>query len=385
MERTILHVDMDEFFVAVERLDDPSLRGRCVLVGGSAAGRGVISTASYEARRFGCHSAMPTARALRQCPNAILLPVRGQRYREVSQSVFDIFRRFTPQIEPLSIDEAFLDVTGSVPLFGPGEQIARQVKAVIREELGLVASVGVASNKFLAKLASDLDKPDGLVVVPTEGVDAWLAPLPIEKLWGVGRRTAEQLRRRGVGTFGDLANRGIEHLRGALGNDAPRFVNLARGLDDRPVVTDSQAKSIGQEETFAEDLGDLQSLRDILLGQAQQVARRLRASGKLARTVTVKLRSGDFQTHPRSRPLPEPTDLTEPIWTEARALLEQWWTTHGRALRLLGVTVSQFTEASSRQLSLFDQNRLDRQGRVDEALDTIVEKFGPGSIRRGHF
>lgn len=384
MARCILHVDMDEFFVAVERLDDPSLRGKCVLVGGSAAGRGVISTASYEARRFGCHSAMPTARALRLCPQAVLLPVRGQRYREVSQSVFEMFRRFTPTIEPLSIDEAFLDVTGSVALFGPGEQIARQIKAAIGEELGLVASVGVAGNKFLAKLASDLDKPDGLVVVPADGVAAFLAPLPIEKLWGVGRRTAEQLRRRGVTTFGQLAAREVEHLRGVLGNEAERFVALARGLDDRPVVTDSQAKSIGQEETFAEDIGDPQALREVLLGQAQQVARRLRASGKLARTVTVKLRSGDFQTHTRSRTLSEPTDLTEPIWTQARALFEEWWATHGRSLRLLGVTVSQFAEVTSRQLNLFDQDRRDRQGRVDKTLDTIVEKFGPDSIRRGH-
>jgi len=374
---------MDEFFAAVEKLDAPSLRGVPVLVGGEAARRGVVSTASYEARRFGCHSAMPMATAVRLCPAAVVRPVRLWRYREVSERVFGIFEQFTPLVEPLSIDEVFLEVTGSRRLLGEAEQIARAVKRAVAEQTGLTASVGVAPNKFLAKLASGLAKPDALVVVTEGNVHDVLDPLGIEKLWGVGPAAAARFGRLGIRTIGQLRSADEGDVRRAFGEAGRQFQQLARGIDDRPVTPDSRAKSIGQEQTFAVDLADLTELRRVLTEQVEQVARRLRRHGLAARAVTLKLRYGDFTTLTRRGTLAEPTCVTEVIWSAAVGLLDAWSRRHHRPLRLLGVTASQLVGRRGGQMLLFpDPERL-KQQRLDRAMDEIVDRFGKGAVRRG--
>ncbi len=384
MQRWILHVDMDEFFAAVERLDNPALAGKPLLVGGSVEGRGVVSTASYEARKFGCHSAMPMAQATRLCPQAVVLPVRGQRYGELSRAVFDIFRRFTPLVEPLSIDEAFLDVTGTERLHGPAEKVAQSIKRTIHNELHLVASVGVAPNKFLAKLASDLEKPDGLTVIEPDRIHNVLDPLPVRKLWGIGPTAERELKRLGISTVGQLRVFSPRELRRALGNSAEHFLKLANGVDNRPVTPDHEAKSIGQEQTFPTDLNDREQLLTILYGQLQEVARRLRRAGLLARTVTLKLRHGDFTTLSRSRTLEKPTDLTDPLWTTAKALFNDWAQCDFQPLRLAGVTLSNLEAHVGQQLDLFaPPEDHTRQRQLDQTVDSIVEKFGKGVIRRG--
>jgi DNA polymerase-4 len=383
MGRRILHVDMDEFFAAIEKLDHPQLRGRPLLIGGSPAARGVVSTASYEARPYGPRSAMPMATAVRLCPQAVVRPVRAARYRQVSEQVFAILERFTPLIEPLSIDEAFLDVTGSQRLAGPAEQIARQIKRTIRSELGLTASLGVAPNKFLAKLASDLDKPDGLVVITAQNVREVLDPLPVGKLWGVGPAGAERLQRLGVATIGQLRRCPAAALRRALGETGEHLRRLAEGVDDRPVTPDQQAKSISQERTFAEDVAQPDELRRVLLLQVDQVARRLRRHALRARTVTLKLRYGDFTTLSRSVTLGECTDVTAELRAAAVGLLEAWRAKAFRPLRLLGVGMGQLAPSGGRQLALFEDPEHRRQRRLDRALDAIADRFGPGAVRRG--
>ena len=382
MERQILHVDMDEFFAAVEKLDNPALRGKCLLVGGDPAGRGVVSTASYEARVFGCHSAMPMVTAVRLCPQAVVLPVRGERYRQVSEQVFEILGRYTPLIEPLSIDEAFLDVTGCRRLFGDGVAIARAIKDDIRREIGLTASVGVAPNKFLAKLASDLRKPDGLVVITPANLRETLDPLPVGKLWGVGPAAEKKLHQLGIRTFAQLRAAPPPMLAEAFGSAAEHYWRLAQGLDDRPVVPDSQARSISQECTFPVDVGDIEQLREVLGAQADEVARRLRRSGLKARTLTVKLRTGDFTTRTRSATLEDPTDLSADIRRQADELLSAWARGGARPLRLLGVSVSQLSEHGG-QLPLFGLGEREKQTRLDRTLDDIARRFGPRAVRRG--
>lgn len=374
---------MDEFFAAVEKLDRPELRGKPLLVGGDASARGVVSTASYEARRFGCHSAMPMARAIRLCPQAVVLPVRPRRYAAVSEQVFAIFDRFTPVVEPLSIDEAFLDVTGCERLMGPAEQVARAIRRSIRGELHLTASVGVAPNKFLAKLASDLNKPDGLTVIAPETIHATLDPLEIRTLWGVGPAAAERLAVLGAATIGDLRRLDPRLLRERLGDAGEHLAALARGEDHRPVTPDGQAKSIGQEQTFATDVADLGALRQILADQADHVARRLRRGRLRARTVTLKLRYGDFTTRTRSTTGPDPTDLSEDLRAMAAALLRAWAREAFGPLRLLGVTASGLSTVAGRQLDLFPDPARQKARRVDEALDAIEAKFGKGAVRRG--
>ena len=382
--RRILHVDMDEFFAAVEKLDNPDLRGKPILVGGDPAGRGVVSTASYEAREFGCHSAMPMAIAVRRCPDAVIIRPRHERYVEVSRQIFDIFERFTPLVEPLSIDEAFLDVTGSERLHGSAETIARKIQKTIHDELGLAASLGVAPNKFLAKLASDLEKPDGLTMITEQTIHEVLDPLPVGKLWGVGKRAAAELARLGIRTIGQMRAIDSGLLKRRFGDAAAdHFLQLAGGIDDRPVTPDGQAKSIGQEITFAEDVGELDELKRVLLQQTEQVARRLRRAGLEARTITLKLREADFTTRTRSQTFGEATDLTDNLWQAAKGLLEAWARLELAPLRLIGVTASQLTGVAG-QLSLFDQGE-DRakMRRIDETVDRIVERFGNDAVHRG--
>lgn len=381
MDRTILHIDMDAFFAAIEQLDEPSLRGRPVLVGYDGP-RGVVATASYEARPFGCRSAMPMAVAKRLCPHAVIVPVRGQRYREISKRLFDLFDTVSPLVQPISIDEAFIDATGCERLLGDGVAIARRLKQRIRDELHLTASIGVAFNKFLAKLGSDMHKPDGLTVIDRSNVDAMLPPLPIERLWGVGPATAKRLTERGIRTFGDLRRLPAESLLSMFGAEADRWATLARGEDDRPVTPDAQARSIGHEQTFDVDLADPAAVRHVMLEQAEQVGRRLRKHALLARTVTVKIRFGDFQTITRSQTLDAPSDVTQRLWLTARGLFDEWAARSFSPVRLIGVSASQLTTTAG-QLALFPDHDADRQHRLDRATDAIVERFGKRSIRRG--
>ncbi len=379
--RAILHVDMDAFFASVEVLDDPSLRGKPVLVGHDGP-RGVVAAASYEARKFGCHSAQPMAVAKRLCPQAVIVAGHFHRYRELSEQVFGIFERYTPLIQPLSIDEAFLDVTGSLRALGPAERIAREIKAAIRRETGLTGSVGVAPNKFLAKLASDMDKPDGLTVIRPEDVDRVLPPLPLGKMWGIGPKTAKKLADLNIRTFGDLRKMSAEWLELRFGADAQHYHDLARGIDERPVTPDRQAKSIGQEETFGVDVADRDALRQTLFAQAEQVGRRLRKAGLRAKAVWVKIRFGDFQTITRQCTLDEPTDVTTALYDAAAGLFDAWSREAFAPVRLIGMAGKNLAEGGG-QLSLFPDPETQKQKAMDSVLDRINQKLGKGKIRRG--
>jgi len=381
--RQILHLDMDAFYASVEQRDHPELRGRPVLVGGDPRGRGVISAASYEARPFGCRSAMPTSQALRLCPQAVLLPVRMDHYVAVSRQVFALLEQYTPEIEPLSIDEAFLDVTGSTRLFGPAAAIARMLKDRIRAELTLTASVGVAPNKFVAKLASDLRKPDGLVVVSPDEVADFLAPLPIARLWGAGPATQRVFEKLRVHTFGDARRLSVETLRHEFGDHGEHFWQLVRGLDDRPVETDREARSISHEHTFAQDVADLDHVRAVLLDQTEHVAARLRRHGRLAATVVLKVRRPDFATFTRRLTLPRATDQTAEVWAAAATLFDAWRAQQATPVRLIGMGVTGLTTPAGQQLELFGQTDSERQRRLDQAVDSIRARFGSDAIRRG--
>jgi DNA polymerase IV len=377
-ERVILHVDLDAFFAAVEQRDRPELRGRPVIVGGSdPTQRGVVSAASYEARRFGVHSAMPLRTALRLCPQGVFLPVSGRKYQAVSREVMAILRRFTPLVQPISIDEAFLDVTGSRALFGDGEAIARRIKATIHDEVGLTASVGVATTKLVAKIASDLRKPDGLVVVPPGEEASFLAPLPISRLWGVGEKTAAALREFGVVTIGDLAALPPEPLVRRFGRHGASLVERAQGIDPDPVATGEAAKTIGHEHTFDVDTADREVIERTLLGMADGVAGRLRSAGLHAATVHLKLRDSSFTTITRQVGLEAPSDLTEPIYQAALALLRK--ELHGQRIRLVGVTVSNFRDRE--QLAMFGAED-PRRHQAAEALDRIRRKYGQRAVTR---
>lgn len=378
--RFILHVDMDAFFAAVEQLDHPELRGKPVLVG-HAGPRAVVAAASYEARVFGCHSAQPIAVARRNCPQAIIMPGRFERYREISHQVFEIFGRYTPLVEPLSIDEAFLDVTASLPLFGPAEQIAGRIKRDIRQTTGLTASVGVAPNKFLAKLASDMNKPDGLVILDESNIPTILPPLPISRIYGIGPKTAERLAGIGIRTFADIVRMPLDVLEDRVGSDAEYYQRLSRGEDDRPVTSDHEAKSIGQEQTFGEDLAEADDIRRVLLEETEQVGERLRRHELRARCVTVKIRFGDFQTITRRTTLPQPTDATAELWTAARELFDQWAKEHFAPVRLIGMSASHFKDEAG-QLELFPDPQHQRRRKLDETLDRINQRFGQRTIHR---
>ena len=373
---------MDAFYAAVEQLDRPELRGKPILVGHDGP-RGVVTTASYEARPFGCRSAQPMIVAKRLCPQAIVVPVRFGRYHEVSAQVFDILDDFTPLIEPLSVDEAFLDCTGSTRLLGDGPTIAREIRRRIHEEVKITASVGVAPNKFLAKLASDLNKPDGLTIITRGDVDRVLPPLSVAKIWGIGPKTAARLRSLAINTIGDVRKIPLDVLVDRFGAEGERFHRLAHGIDDRPVVPDSEAKSIGHEQTFGTDLTDAEEVRGVLLGQVEQVARRLRRHGLRARSVHLKIRDGAFHTITRATTLNEPTDQTKALWEVSRAIFEKWASASFKPVRLIGMSASNLTSAPE-QLGLFADRAREQQKRVDVALDRINAKFGKTAIRRGH-
>lgn len=394
--RTILHVDMDAFFASVEVRDDPSLRGKPVLVGYPGK-RGVVAAASYEARRYGCHSAQPMAVALRKCPQAVVVAPRHDRYVAVSREVFAIFAGFTPLVEGLSIDEAFLDLSGTERLHGPARAAAEAIRAAVREGLGLTCSVGIASCKFIAKIASDQDKPDGLTQVPAGGERAFLEPLPVRELWGVGPRTEQSLRRYGVKTVGDIARLGRATLERELGEHGRHLHQLSLGLDDRPVSPGRVRKQVSHENTFHDDLETRAQIEDWLLSQATRVADRLVAKGQRGRKVHIKLRDLSFTTWTRQRTLERPTQQAQVIFAEARKLLDRLegeGKLKGRRFRLTGVGVSELEDigaasaaAPGRQLDLLQspeqeaaealaEAREQKGERVQDVLSEVRQRFG---------
>ncbi|WP_375401524.1 DNA polymerase IV [uncultured Amnibacterium sp.] len=375
---TVLHVDMDAFFASVELLDHPHLADVPVIIGHDGA-RGVVSSCNYAARAFGVRSAMPVGRALRLCPGATVLPPHYEKYRRASAHVMQLFRDVTPLVEPLSIDEAFLDVAGAVRLFGPPAHIAQQLRRRVLADTGLTCSVGAASTKFVAKLASTTAKPDGLLVVPPETVLQFLHPLPVGALWGVGAATAEQLARRGLRNVGDLADTPPDVLTAWVGRAAGgRLHDLAWGRDARRVTTARAEKSIGHENTFATDVRDPVALRRELLEQAERVAVRLRAAGLRARTVSLKLRYGDFSTITRAHTLAEPTDTARRIHEETVALLAAV-PLAGRAVRLLGTRAEQLLPAWADQAGLWSDE--ERWREAEGAIDSATARFGRGVVR----
>ena len=383
--RDILHVDMDAFFAAVEQRDHPELRGKPVIVGSPPDQRGVVATCSYEARAFGVHSAMPSREAYRRCPQAAFLPPNMDRYAAVSRQVFAIFERFTPLVEPVSVDEAFLDVTGSQRLFGDPPTIAASVRAAIQKETGLTASAGVAGNKFLAKLASESHKPDGLTVVPRERADilAFLAPLPVGRLWGVGKVMRELLEGHNYRVIGDIQRASETALAAVIGHHAAgHLLRLAFGEDEREVATDGEEKSISREHTFSVDCRDPAQLHSVLLDLADDVGRRLREANKFAGVGRLKLRWADFQTLTRQRVFPAPVcdDFT------LRRLALELFEAEPRLqpVRLIGFGVSSFAVERHQQLNLFDDAtvRRDRDEKLCHTVDRLREKLGRTQLIR---
>jgi len=384
--RAILHVDLDAFFAAVEVLDFPELKGKPLIVGGQPGGRGVVSTCSYEARRFGVHSAMPSSQAARLCPHAVWRKPRMERYVEKSREVRAVFERYTDLVEPLSLDEAFMDVTGSQRLFGPPEMIGHRIQDEIRDETGLTGSVGLAGNKFLAKLASDLRKPNGFVVVPRDpaGLRTLLDPLPIRRLWGVGPKTAGLLDDLGCRTIGQLAVADPLFLAKRIGEDAAEhLLNLAHGRDDRPVETGDRPKSIGRENTFAQDLRDREVMERELLGFADEVAARLRRKGLKAFGVTLKVRLGDFTTYTRAETFDEPTDLAEALYAAGCRMLSTRVDQRGQGIRLLGLTATKLVATGEWTPGLFRNEEDEKRHRAAEAVDRLRDLFGDDAVTRG--
>ena len=381
----IVHIDMDAFFAAVEELDFPELMGKAVIVGGSPQGRGVVATANYAARKFGVHSAMPMAQAQRLCPQAVIRRGRMERYQDISSQIHTIFNRYTPEIEPLSLDEAFLEVSGSEKLFGSTEQIGRRIKDEIQMELGLVASVGIAPSKFVAKIASDLNKPDGFVCVTQKQVQGFLDPLPVGRLWGVGKVTGAVFEKLGIRNIGQVRTQSPELMQRYFSNMGQHLLDLANGIDPRRVISERQAKSISNETTFPVDVVDAEVLRAKLMGLCEQVCGRLRQHGFKGRTVQLKLRDADFQTITRAQSFPLATDLTDEIWQTCWRLFQNNWRS-GQAIRLLGMGVSGLVEQDqfdNQQDDLFSSATKQHLQVIDTITDDIQSRYGHTALQRG--
>ncbi|ASE10302.1 DNA polymerase IV [Kocuria rhizophila] len=375
----ILHVDMDMFYVGVELLDAPQHRGRPVIVAGSGP-RSVVLSASYEARRFGVHSAMPVSQARARCPSAVLLEPHREAYAHYSRIVMDIFRSVTDRVEQLSVDEAFVDVSGAIRRCGPPVEIARGLRRTIQQRTGLTASVGVAENKTVAKIASAHCKPDGLLVVAPEHTRAFLARLPVDRLWGVGRRTSETLRAAGLATVGDIAGTPLPRLHALVGvASGSHLQQLALGHDPRPVTPTREEKSLGAERTFQTDLSETAELKRVLLGLCHETAARLRRHGLRAGRVGLKLRYADFTTISRSRTLGHPVTSAHDLYTEAAGLLDALGR-RPQAVRLVGIRAEKLVGADhALQLSL--DGRDAEWGAAEEAMDRVHHRFGPGTVR----
>ncbi len=378
----IIHVDMDAFYASVEERESPRLVGRPVIVGGKPDSRGVVAAANYEVRKFGVHSAMPSATAARLCPHAVFLPPRMDLYSQVSRRIHEVFERYTSLIDPLSLDEAFLDVRDSERLFGSTEEIARTIKEDILREENLVASVGVAPNKMLAKLASDQEKPDGFVCVPPDGVTAFLDPLPVSRVWGVGRVTQQSLERLGVRTIAQLRRISVETLVSQFGSSGEHLWKLSRGIDERRVQGDREAKSISHETTFAHDVTDPEVLRSVLWRLTDQVARRLRRHNLSGHTVHLKLRYDDFNTITRTQRLRQATNVTSELAEVVDELFSTRLPSRRLSVRLLGVGISGLATGAPRQQSLFPDPSHEKESRIDSVTDAIRQRYGSDAVER---
>jgi DNA polymerase-4 len=377
----IIHLDMDAFFASVEIRERPELAGLPVVVGGPSKSRGVVAAASYAARKFGIHSAMPMSQADRLCPVLICLPSNIALYTAVSKQIHEIFNRYTPEIEPLSLDEAFLDVSGSLKLFGSATEIAKKIKRDIKEELQLVVSAGIAPNKFVAKIASDIDKPDGFVVVEEDEMQLFLDPLPVKRIWGVGKKTEQQLHNYGITTIKDLRTQSPRWLIDRFGKQGDHIYRLANGLDKREVISDAKAKSISSESTFVEDISNKETLIAYLSHLTEQVAARLREKDRKGKTVNIKIRFHDFTTIVRSKTLAESTNQTEKIWQTVKSLFNTALPSGRVAVRLLGVGISGFANDTAHQGDLFSEDA--KHDELDEVTDEINQRFGKLKIHRG--
>jgi DNA polymerase-4 len=378
----ILHIDMDAFYASVEQLDNPWLRGQCVIVGGTS-NRGVVSAASYEARKFGVHSAMPIFQAREKCPQGIFIPPRMERYREVSQKVMAILSEFTPQLEVVSIDEAYMDLAGCQRLHGDPEKMALTIKRKIKDKLGLTCSVGVAPVKFLAKVASDMDKPDGLTIIPPEDLPSFIAALPIQTIPGVGKKTFPHLAAMGIKTLGDIQKFPEKMLLNRLGKLGAHLIELSSGRDPSEVTPYAPPKSISSECTLAEDTDNIELLKTYLLKQAEEVARQLRKVNVKAGTVTLKLKHADFKQVTRSKTIVNPTQSSKTLYRQAVRLLDDYRLS-GK-IRLIGVGTSGLKSAGLPvQLDLFDRDTASDKSwsKVDRTLETITKKFGKDAIKR---
>ena len=388
MPRSILHVDMDQFYAAVEMQRHPELKGKPVIIGSDpkgGSGRGVVSTASYEARVFGVRSALPISSAYKLCPQGVFLPVDMEAYIKVSEQIHEVFEMLTPDVEPLSLDEAFLDVSASSLLFGDGPACAQRIKDEIKARTGLDCSVGVAANKFVAKVASDLRKPDALVVVPPGTEAEFLAPLPIGRLWGVGKASEPQFHRLGIRTIGDLLKAGPGVLKANFGESyTAHLTALAQGLDERAVVSEQRAKSIGRETTFEEDSRDLGLLRQTLADLAEDVAVRLRRHGWVAGQLTVKFRWQGFETHTRQQALRPATAHGPSLFAVANEILKEELEADGRPVRLIGLSAAKIGDAGQgSQAELFGHSQL-KQEALDVAMDKVNDRFGDEALKRGN-
>ncbi|MEA3369222.1 MAG: DNA polymerase IV [Candidatus Ratteibacteria bacterium] len=383
MEKFIIHIDMDAFFAAVEQRDNPALRGKPVIVGADpkgGKGRGVVCACSYEARKFGISSGMPISIAYRKCPRAVFLPVDMEKYSRLSLKIFDLFYSFTPEIEGISIDEAFLDISGSYHIFGTPLETCRLLKSRIKTETGLTASVGLAPTKMAAKIASDLKKPDGLVAVTRQGLLDFLRPLDIEKIWGLGKKSKVVLNKMGIKTIGELAGTDLKKVVDVLGKNGGHLWQLANGIDEREVETDEERQSISNEVTFAEDIRDREKIEGFLIGLCEKVSGRLRRENIEGRTITLKIRLEGFHTYTRSKTLLKTTNFVDTIYQTAKRLFNNF-NLKGRKIRLIGIKVSNLDSRNGNE-SLFNDIVDEKKERIHQAVDKIKEKFGEAAIRR---
>ena len=389
----ILHVDMDAFYASVEEREEPSLKGKPLIVGGLASSRGVVSAANYAARKFGVYSAMPTATALRKCPHLNIIKPRHDLYASVSRDIRQIFFRYTPVIEPLSLDEAFLDCSGSEMLYGDAEAIGKRIKDDIGRELGLVASVGVAPNKFLAKLASDHEKPDGFTVVNGDRIQEFLDPMPVDRIWGIGKVANARLQAQGIFTIAEMRNKTPEFMTREFGQQGELLWDLAHGRDERKVNPDSEVKSISQETTYSTDITDYRVIEATALHLVEGVGFRLREAGLKGKTLILKIRFGDFRTITRSRTIPGVSSQTSILWDVIQDLVREALQNSRFSVRLIGVGVSNFDVNSTKaaepvQQSLFPADLKGdpgetRSGALDQLSDDIKARFGKEIIKRG--
>jgi nucleotidyltransferase/DNA polymerase involved in DNA repair len=380
-KRVIFHVDMDAFYAAIEQRDNPSYRGKPVIVGAKPGKRGVVSTASYEARKFGIHSAMPINEAYSRCPNGIFVQPQMGLYEKVSQQIFDLFRKFTPQVEPISVDEAFLDMTGTEKLFGPIEKSSKMISDALKTEQNLTGSIGVAPNKFLAKIASDCNKPDGITMVPfeREKILEWMAPMGVNRIWGVGKKSAVVLQTLGIYTIGDLQRVPLDLLIRHFGKLGNSLFSLCRGIDERPVAIGDAAKSISREITFDRDSSDRQQWRQVVYELTQDIAQRARQNNIKGATIVFTWRLPDFSRHSKRTTMTQPTNLAKVIFEQALILMES---VHDRSLRLIGVGISGLTNEV--QTDLFSGNDGQERLEVSEiTADTIRSRFGIESLKKG--